>query len=63
MVKGEVVTPAGTSTVDFKKGDFQKVLDAIAFHRRVDGRPVIEHKCPIQGHTVYLYTDIEEVPA
>jgi hypothetical protein len=61
MVTGTVATPGEAMTVDFSTGKFESVLDAIRFHRQVDGRPVIEHWCPAQGHQVWLYTDIEGV--
>lgn len=63
LVKGPVVTPGGSSVVDFASGDFDGVLGQINLHRALGGRPAILHNCPVQGHSVYLYSDLEGVPA
>jgi hypothetical protein len=65
LIKGEIITPSGTKTVSFPGGiqDFSEITDAINLYQRVDGRPVIAHKCPAQGHEVHIYTDTEAAPA
>jgi hypothetical protein len=58
-ISGPIITPAGTHTVDFSDpSTFAQAVVDIEMHKKVDGRPAIDHQCPVAGHHMLLYCDL-----
>lgn len=61
-INGSIVTPSPTFAIDLSKADsyqFRDHIDSLHLHRRWDGRPVIEHLCPVAGMVIHVYCDVE----